>query len=215
MKEFLLNVLKLLVLLILPFILLIRGAVYFHEYYKWLPWLALFGGVVLSALMVFVYIAFIHGYFSEKSTNLLRIRNQYLLAVVMVLLYCLPSVFFLSEGNAKYPEVRKEFTALHPILRLSISTLVFLDRDVLLTDANRKPEDYAKMGLRTKKHSLHYKQSNGYAHAVDIRTKGHSALRNLLVENYFKLMGFNTLRHDGTADHLHVSLKSHDRPNSI
>lgn len=85
----------------------------------------------------------------------------------------------------------------------------------MVTDADRQPEDYGKMGLPTKSHSLHYRQSSGYAHAVDLRTLRRGALRNALVAAYFRLMGFNTLRHMGSADHLHVSLKSHERPGGI
>jgi hypothetical protein len=71
------------------------------------------------------------------------------------------------------------------------------------------------MGLPTKSHSLHFKQSDGFSHAIDIRVKGRSEVRNWLLERYFRMMGFNTLRHFGTADHLHVSLLSHDRPHGI
>jgi hypothetical protein len=39
-----------------------------------------------------------------------------------------------------------------------------------------------------------------------VRTNGRSKATNLLVELYFILMGFETLRHVGTADHLHVAL---------
>jgi hypothetical protein len=101
------------------------------------------------------------------------------------------------------------------VLRLGIGTLVWLDRELLLTDADRLPEDYRRMGLPEKSASLHYRQSSGYTHAVDIRTAGRGELRNRLVESYFRLMGFRTLRHVGTADHLHVSLVSHDRPGGI
>ena len=84
-----------------------------------------------------------------------------------------------------------------------------------MTDANRQPEDYRKMGLKSKKNSLHYQQSNGFVHAFDVRTKNRSWLRNGLLQLYFKAMGFNTLRHGGTGDHLHISLKSRDRPCAI
>ena len=112
----------------------------------------------------------------------------------------------------KNTSLKKEITKVHPILRLSISTITYLDNGLIITDANRQPEDYRKMGLKTKKHSLHYKQKNGYAHALDLRTQGRSEWRNALIRGYFWLMGFNTLRHGGTGDHLHVSLLSHDRP---
>jgi len=56
---------------------------------------------------------------------------------------------------------------------------------------------------------LHARQRDGWAHAVDLRTIGRSAIVNLLVEWYFRAMGFRTLRHVGTADHLHVELPIH------
>ena len=46
----------------------------------------------------------------------------------------------------------------------------------------------------------------GHVYAVDIRTKGRKEWQNSLVRGYFRAMGFETLRHVGTADHLHVSL---------
>ncbi len=93
--------------------------------------------------------------------------------------------------------------------------LILVDRDLLITDGSRQPEDYKRMGLKTNNHSLHYKQSDGFSHALDIRTKGRPEWLNKTVQIYFRLMGFNTLRHVGTADHLHVSLMSHDRRGSI
>ena len=85
----------------------------------------------------------------------------------------------------------------------------------MITDANRVPEDYRKMGLKSKSRSLHYRQKNGFVHAIDIRTKGRSEFRNFCLKWYFRLMGFNVLRHGGTGDHLHVSLFSHDSPGAL
>jgi hypothetical protein len=142
-------------------------------------------------------------------------KFSYWIALILVLTYCFPALLFLSNTNSKHTEVQKEFTSLHPILRLGISTVVQLDKGLIVTDSNRIPEDYRKMGLPTKSHSLHFKQSDGFSHAIDIRVKGRSEVRNWLLERYFRMMGFNTLRHFGTADHLHVSLLSHDRPHGI
>jgi hypothetical protein len=50
-------------------------------------------------------------------------------------------------------------------------------------------------------------QEDGYAYAVDIRTLGRPEWRTRLVSLYFRAMGFGTLRHVGTADHLHVYLE--------
>ena len=215
MKSILFNLIKILLVLILPFVVLIRGAVYAHEHYRLYAWFALLVGVISSALVLFIYFIFIQGYFTGRLGNFRSLKRKYWLALILVMVYCLPGVLFISAANAKHQQVQKEFTSLHPILRLGISTVIFIDNDLLVTDANRRPEDYRKMGLKTKSHSLHYVQSDGFAHAVDIRVNGRSNVRNWLLKTYFEAMGFNTLRHVGTADHLHVSLMSHDRPGGI
>jgi multisubunit Na+/H+ antiporter MnhB subunit len=197
----------------LPFVLLIRGVVYLYNILHFSPWLALIGGMLCSATILMLYFAYIQ--YSWTQSFSFSLKRKYFIAFVLVMVYCLPAVFYLHPINAKYTSVQDEFTSLHPILRLGVSTLIFLDKDLLITDANRLPEDYKRMGLATKKHSLHYIQSTGYSHAIDLRTNGRSAIRNWLVLKYFEWMGFNTLRHVGTADHLHISICSHDNPRAI
>jgi hypothetical protein len=89
---------------------------------------------------------------------------------------------------------------------MSVGTFLLVDDGLLITDLSRHPSDYEAMGLPVKSHSLHYRQADGYVHAFDLRTKGHSWLRNQLMDGYFTILGFRTLRHVGTADHLHVAL---------
>lgn len=132
--------------------------------------------------------------------------------MVFLLMYCGYALFYVSGANVKSPAVASEYKSLHPILRLGISTVIFIDPSLLITDADRRPEDYDRMGLKRKLQSLHYRQNNGYVHAVDIRTNDRSSLRNWLLKIYFRSMGFNVLRHGGTADHLHVSLYSRQSP---
>ena len=72
--------------------------------------------------------------------------------------------------------------------------------------ARRDPGDYVAMGLTPMEASDHYRQSDGYVHALDLRTRGRPAWRNQVGEWSFRLMGFRVLRHVGTADHLHISL---------
>jgi len=55
--------------------------------------------------------------------------------------------------------------------------------------------------------SKHYEQPDGWVHAVDLRTKSNGEIRNRAVQLYFEVMGFSTLRHVGTADHLHVQMR--------
>lgn len=215
MRRLLFQLTKIAGLLVLPFLALIRTAGFLYEGYGWLPWAAILGGVMTSAFLLFIYLAYVQAWLRGALGDLRSMRRTYWLATALVVVYCLPALFYISTSNTKHSEVAEEFTSLHPILRLGISTLVFLDKDLLLTDASRIPEDYHKMGLKTNHRSLHYTQSSGYAHAVDIRTRGHSEFRNNLVKLYFNLMGFNTLRHVGTADHLHVSISSPDKVGGI
>ena len=199
----------------MPFVFLIRGAVYFHDHYLLSPWVAIGGGIAITVVLLFIYMSFLYGRLTGKLGSSGSLKWRSIMALILVLGYSIYGLVFLSGSNVKHAEIQKEYRSLHPILRLSISTILFLDQEMLLTDAKRQPEDYRRMGLKTKKRSLHYPQKNGFVHAVDIRTKGRSEIRNFLLINYFKLMGLNTLRHVGTADHLHISLQSPDNPGAI
>ena len=215
MAHFFYHLLQIILFLILPFIFLIRGSVYVHDHYASHPWIALFLGIVMTVLLLVLYMTFIYGKLTGRFAPSGSLKRRSVFALILVLGYSLYGLFYFSNANAKADKVQKEYTSLHPILRLSISTLLFFDKKLIITDANRRPEDYRKMGLPSKKRSLHYEQSNGFVHAIDIRTKGRSEVRNFLIRGYFWMMGLNTLRHNGTDDHLHVSLKSHDHPLAI
>lgn len=95
---------------------------------------------------------------------------------------------------------------MHPILRVAISSVTLADGDLVITDIERVSGDYETMGLPVNPHSLHYRQESGYVHAVDLRTRDRSEIRNYIIQISLDLMGFRTLRHVGTADHLHVEL---------
>ncbi len=215
MKSLLFNIFKIVLFLTLPFIFLIRGAVFMHENYESAPWTAISVGTTATVFLLIIYMTAFYGRLTGTVGSGSTIKRRIFFALMLVIGYSGYGLFFMSNNNAKHSEVQKEFTSLHPILRLSISTILFLDDGLIITDAKRRPEDYKKMGLKSKKHSLHYPQSNGYVHAVDIRTNGRSEVRNFLLKMYFKGMGLNTLRHIGTGDHLHVSLSSRDRWGAI
>lgn len=69
------------------------------------------------------------------SGNVLKRRS--IIAVLLVLGYSIYGLFFLSNSNAKSSEVRGEFTNLHPIVRLSISTVYIVGpMSATLTPAN-------------------------------------------------------------------------------
>jgi len=173
------------------------------------------GGVGFSAILLFIYFSFFYGRLTGSLGGFDAMKRRFTIAVLLVMLFSLQGILFFSADNMKQSSLKREMNEVHPILRLSVSTLIYLDRDLLITDGQRLPEDYLKMGLKQKSNSLHYIQEDGYAHALDLRTKGRSEIRNTITKLYFKLMGFNTLRHGGTADHLHISLLSQKRPLAI
>lgn len=112
----------------------------------------------------------------------------------------------LSAEHTKSEAVQATYHQLHPLLRLATSTWILADADLVVTDAARSIEDYARMGLPVNERSLHFPQATGYVHALDLRTRGRPEWQNRLVVLYYRSMGFRTLRHTGTADHLHISL---------
>lgn len=198
-------VLKAVVLFALPFLSLIGVSVLTYRRYGLHPWLALATGVVVTSLVLTLYIAGIRKWLTGRTgLSIGMVRAM----MVPVALYVLYAVIYLSGANAKSPAVRDEFRSLHPVLRLAVSTLILADDRILITDLSREPHDYISMGLRVRSASDHYLQRDGYAHAMDLRTRGRAEWKNLLVEAYFRVLGFRTLRHVGTADHLHVSLPS-------
>lgn len=186
--------------------ILIRGAVTLFLEYDWNAWSALLVSTLGTSVLMVIYFTFFYGRLTKKRTKISYLRRRFAISFVLVGFFVLHGVIFFTMKQSKTSEVQKEFHSLHPILRLGSSTIFLLDRKAIMTDAARVPEDYKKMGLPTAKNSLHYKQKDGYVYALDIRTKGRPEWSNLLLKTYFNTMGFNTIRHVGTADHLHISL---------
>jgi hypothetical protein len=195
-------------LIICPFFLLIRFSVYLTVSLDLGAWTALTGGILATILLLCVYLLLLS----------LRVKNRRVLVKiggagisVMVLGYCLFSLFYLSSVNAKSTDVQSVYRSMHPVLRVAVSTVTLADNDLVITDIERFEEDYARMDLPVNQSSLHYRQENGYVHAVDIRTLDRSFIRNALLRGSLELMGFQTIRHVGTADHLHVELPRSNR----
>jgi hypothetical protein len=196
-------ILMLALIIALPFAVLVRGAVFFHRYGAVPVWLALLVAAVLTCGIVTGYAAWV----SHKLTG--RARALFLgkwVALPLVVVFCGHSLLYLARVNAKAEPVRAYYTSVHPLLRLALSTLILADGDIVVTDLGRRPEDYGRMGLPVNRRTRHYRQPDGWVHAVDVRTAGRGEVRNRGVQFYFWLMGFETRRHVGTADHLHVEL---------
>lgn len=192
-----------LVLGALPFFALIRGAVYLHAVKGVSTWLALLGGVLVTTAIVTAYGLWLARRLKKQFPfNAVALR----FAVPLVAFYATYCLVYLSSTHFKSPAERAYYRTIHPLLRVALATVVIVDRQVVITDVARGPQDYLRMGLPVNHGSLHIPQPDGYVRAVDLRTQGRGWIRNTLAVVYFRLMGFATLRHVGTADHLHVSL---------
>ena len=190
-------------LVVLPFAVLIGGAVWLYRVHAMPTWIALICSGAVTGAVLTLYGAWL----SQTLTGKARVRFiGTKLALPTVVFYCAYALLFLSAVNAKTDDVREYYRTVHPLLRVALSTAILASRDMVVTDTRREPADYERMGLPTLDNSLHFVQKTGYVHAVDLRTVGRAEWKNLLMVGYFRVLGFKTLRHVGTADHLHVSL---------
>jgi hypothetical protein len=188
---------------ILPFFILIRTSVFLNLSYEWNGWLALGGGIFVTVLLLLFYIFFLFRRVSNK-----KLLLHFSLGGVgsLVLAFCFYGLMYLSSVNAKSDDIRDVYRSMHPILRVAIATTTLADNDLVVTDIQRQPEDYAAMGIPLNQRSLHFPQETGYVHAIDLRTIGRNEFRNFTLRTSLELMGLKTIRHVGTADHLHISL---------
>ena len=159
-------------------------------------------GIVATAVLCLIYASMLWKRMTGKRK--VRLARRLLFAVVGG--YAVYGLLYLSAANAKTPELREVYTSLHPLMRMAASTFLLFDREAVVTDLRRTAEDYQKMGLPVSETSLHFRLEDRFVHALDLRTTGRTERRNQLTAAYFRVMGFRTLRHVGTADHLHVSL---------
>lgn len=194
---------KVLVVALLPFVALVRVAVFLYEREGWPTTLALAGGALCTTVVVTTYGVWAWHHFTGRVRLGLVARR---ISMPLVVAYSAYALLYLSSANVKSEQVRAYYGTLHPLLRVGLSTLIVLDHEAVITDLARRPEDYKSMGLPSNDGSLHLVQRDGYAHAADLRTSGRAFLRNQIVQFYMWVLGFDTLRHVGTADHLHVEL---------
>lgn len=203
-SSFVRKALFLVLLAVLPFLTLVRGSGHLFHRYAVSGWVALAGGALATFALLFLYLVFVSFRMGKKG----RVSKGLLKGTgALVCAYCVYALLYLSSANVKTDEIRETYTSLNPILRVAVSTLLLVDRDAVLTDTGRTREDYESWGLAVNEASLHLPQRDGFVYAVDIRTLGRPDWQNAGVAAYFRIMGFETIRHVGTADHLHVSLQ--------
>lgn len=193
--------------LVLPFLVLVRVSTWTYLRYDLNGWLALGAGVAGTVVLMLAYLLYASVRFRSSTW-----RHRYLVrgSALLVVAYCAYALIYISSLNTKTEDVRSYYRSLHPVMRVAVTTASLADDRLLLTDIGRTPEDYRAMGLSPRQQSMHYVQDNGYVHAVDLRTIGRAGWKNFALRWYFEGLGFGTLRHRGTADHLHVFLPLND-----
>lgn len=192
-------------LAVLPFFVLVRVAVAAYQGWALGAWASLAVGVLAISLILAAY-SWVVGRWLGMGPGTRKLLDRG--AVATGLAFVLYGLVWVGASNAPDPEVRAEYRTLHPVLRVATGLVFVADPGRVLTDAARTPEDYRLMGLSVAESSLHYVQGDGFVHAADFRTRGRPEWGNRAVEMGFWLLGFHTLRHRGTADHLHVSLRA-------
>ena len=191
-------------LAVLPFFLLIRGGVTAYRAWGLGTWPALVLAVAATGALLALY-AVVVGRRMGAGPRMRRVLSR--AAVGVAAAYAVYGLVFIASENVKTESIRAEYASVHPLLRVAASALVLVDAEAVITDAGRTPEDYWLMGLPRAEASLHFEQETGFVHALDLRTNGRSEVRNRAVELGFWALGFHSLRHVGTADHLHLSLR--------
>ena len=191
-------------LAVLPFVLLIRGGVFAYHEWGLGTWPSLAISAAATALLLALYAWAVSRRIGARG-GLKKLLTRG--AAIIGAAYVAYSLVYVAGANAKSDEVRAEYSALHPLLRVAASALILVDPGAVITDAGRTPGFYRRMGLSPIETSLHFEQQTGFVHALDLRTIGRSEWRNRAADLAFRTMGFHTLRHVGTADHLHVSLR--------
>ena len=194
-------------LAVLPFVLLIRGGVLAYRAWGLGTWPSLALATIATATLLGLYAWWLsHRLGARPDSRQLIARSTFGVALA----YVVYMLVFIASANVKSEEVRSEYRSMHPLLRVASSVLILVDPAAIVTDAGRSPHDYRRMGLSPVEASLHFVQYDGYVHALDLRTNGRSELRNRSIQAAFWMLGFHTLRHVGTDDHLHVSLRMPD-----
>ncbi len=194
----------LVMLVLLPFIVLIKGATL--AYFAGMsPFVSLAAGTFAVSIVLVIYLIAIDKGFNRRRH--LKFNTKLWIAISVVFVFNGYALFVLNKENVKDQQIAKEYNDVHPILRLGVRIWSIFDPSLVITDMSRSARDYRRMRLRTNRRSLHFEQLHDrYVHAIDLRTTGRTEFRNWTTNVVMVMMGFKTLRHVGTADHLHVEL---------
>lgn len=199
-------ILRILLILVFPFFIFLKSAVWCHESYDLPSMINVILAMLVLVIVLLLYLSVGYTYLFRKLGTAESFKQRFIFISILVLVTSFHVLFFISDSQVKSQELRKEYVQLHPILRLATGVISKVDKELVITDISRSAADYGRMGLSVNENSLHLPQKDGYSYAVDIRTIGKSEFVISALKLYYKALGFKTLRHTGTADHLHISI---------
>lgn len=192
------------ILIVVPFTILVRGSVFFYREWALGMSLSLACAVILTVLLFLVGTWIIRrGHEDGPEIRRMLIRGTIAIACT----YAGYAAFYVASANAVPDEIREEYQTIHPLLRLAASPVIFFDPSAVTSNEGRIVEDYRLMGLSVNEANLHFVQTDGLIHSLDLGTDARVEWRNRGIELGFWALGFHSLRHLGVADHLHVSLR--------
>ena len=135
----------------LPFFVLVRGSMYAYQSMGWGTWSSIGLGMFGTVVVFSAYAAWLWRRITGEG-RWPRIVAPALIAVVAG--YSIYGLLYLSSGNANDPDLGDYYMSLHPLMRLGASTYFLFDRNAVVTDLERRAEDYLAMGLPINEASL-------------------------------------------------------------
>ena len=190
----------------MPFFVFLKSAVWLHEHYSLPTIIIVLISMFILVITLFFYLSIGYSFLFKRLGTAESLRQRFVFLSILVLVASVHVLFFISDSQIKSKDLKKEYMGLHPILRLATGMVGKIDKSLVITDISRAESDYTKMGLSINENSLHYPQKDGYSYAVDLRTRGKPEWLITSLRFYYWSVGFKTLRHTGTADHLHISI---------
>ena len=98
----------------LPFVLLIRGAIYLHKSYATQPYVSILFGTIIMTFVLILYFSVIYGKLTGMRGKKGWLKRRAKFALLIAVVYVTQSIYFLSSKNAKSPEVKREYHNLQP-----------------------------------------------------------------------------------------------------
>ena len=186
--------LKALAVVALPFLVYVRASVFLYRHGAH-PWIAILVSAILTVGIVSGFVILLARRFRGRARVPTVVKWA---AVPVVFTWCVYAAFYLSRVNVKSDDVRAYYSAVNPILRVALSTIVLVEPDLVVTDMGRVPASYRRMGLPVNHRTMHYRQPDGSTPPLTINNDGNTYAGLTLVKGPL-LLGSSLAAQNSTA----------------